>query len=167
MVRDVRPKKLLTRTGRRIMEGFHPRGPMSVMIAGALTKANTATGVTLHLAALLDVDSVDSSGWRNRAARGIVQLPGRGDRVVANLGNWRGREPDADEWGLLTSCPCPACQQFTVEGLKASGIAGFVIASHITCGHSWRRRGRLRSIWLMVHMRLGMASTWKTRSTGR
>ncbi len=47
MVRDVRPKKLLTRTGRRIIEGFHPRGPMSAMIAGALTRANTATGATL------------------------------------------------------------------------------------------------------------------------
>jgi 7-cyano-7-deazaguanine tRNA-ribosyltransferase len=51
---------------------------------------------TLHLAALLEVDSVDSSGWRNRAARGIVQMPGRGDRMVANLGSWRGREPDED-----------------------------------------------------------------------
>ena len=27
---------------------------------------------TLHLAILLGMDSVDSSGWRNRAARGIV-----------------------------------------------------------------------------------------------
>ncbi len=80
---------------------------------------------TLHLAALLDVDSVDSSGWRNRAARGIVQLPGRGDRIVANLGNWRGRKPDKEEWEILTACPCPACQQFGVEGLKVSGITGF------------------------------------------
>jgi queuine/archaeosine tRNA-ribosyltransferase len=80
---------------------------------------------TLHLGALLSVDSVDSSGWRNRAARGIVQLPGRGDRVVANLGNWRGREPDADEWERLATCLCPACYQFGLEGLKARRIAGF------------------------------------------
>ncbi len=80
---------------------------------------------TLHLAALLGVDSVDSSGWRNRAARGIVQLPGRGDRVVANLGNWRGREPDEDEWKTLTACPCPACQLFGVAGLQAGAIQGF------------------------------------------
>jgi len=80
---------------------------------------------TLHLAALLDVDSVDSSGWRNRAARGIVQLPGRGDRMVANLGSWRGREPDEDEWDALAACPCPACRQFGIEGLEASRIYGF------------------------------------------
>jgi tRNA-guanine family transglycosylase len=80
---------------------------------------------TLHLAALLDVDSVDSSGWRNRAARGIVQLPGRGDRTVANLGSWRGREPDKDEWKALAECPCPACQSFGIEGLTASRLQGF------------------------------------------
>jgi len=80
---------------------------------------------TLHLAALLDVDSVDSSGWRNRAARGIVQLPGRGDRTVANLGNWRGREPAQDEWEILASCPCPACKRSGIKGLQSSGLEGF------------------------------------------
>lgn len=80
---------------------------------------------TLHLAALFGIDSLDSSGWRNRAARGIVQLPGRGDRVVANMGSWRGREPDAAEWAMLAACPCPACQRFGVAGLTASGIEGF------------------------------------------
>lgn len=80
---------------------------------------------TLHLAALFGIDSLDSAGWRNRAARGIVQLPGRGDRMVANMGSWRGREPNETEWALLTTCPCPACQRFGVTGLKASGIDGF------------------------------------------
>ncbi len=64
---------------------------------------------TVHLAALFGIDSVDSSGWRNRAARGIVQLPGRGDRIVASLGSWRGREPNEQEWEILAACPCPAC----------------------------------------------------------
>ena len=80
---------------------------------------------TLHLAALLGMDSVDSSGWRNRAARGIVQLAGSGDRVVANLGKWRGRQPDDTEWKVLSSCSCPACRQFELDGLKANGIDGF------------------------------------------
>lgn len=80
---------------------------------------------TLHVAALLGVDSVDSSGWRNRAARGIVQLPGRGDRVVAAMGSWRGRKSSAADDALLLACPCPACQQFGLEGLRASGLAGF------------------------------------------
>jgi hypothetical protein len=80
---------------------------------------------TLHIAALLGMDSVDSSGWRNRAARGIVQLEGSGDRVVANLGSWRGREPSELEWQRLRTCPCPACQQLGLESLKAGGKAGF------------------------------------------
>lgn len=80
---------------------------------------------TIHLAGLLDIDSVDSSGWRNRAARGIVQLPGSGDRMVANLGTWRGRTPSAQEWKKLRSCRCPACTVKGVRGLKASGLKGF------------------------------------------
>jgi 7-cyano-7-deazaguanine tRNA-ribosyltransferase len=80
---------------------------------------------TIHLAALLEIDSVDSSGWRNRAARGIVQLPGSGDRMVANLGKWRGRAPSKDEWSKLRRCQCPACTAEGLRGLKARGLSGF------------------------------------------
>jgi 7-cyano-7-deazaguanine tRNA-ribosyltransferase len=80
---------------------------------------------TLHLAALLGVDSVDSSGWRNRAARGIVQLPGSGERLVAGLGTWRGREPSKAEWAVLKKCKCPGCRQFGTRGLKAGKLHGF------------------------------------------
>jgi hypothetical protein len=79
---------------------------------------------TLHLAALLRIDSADSSGWRNRAARGLIQLPGSGDRTVAELGNWRGRKPSSEEWDRLESCGCPACKQFGTEGLREGGIRG-------------------------------------------
>lgn len=80
---------------------------------------------TLHIARLLGMDSVDSSGWRNRAARGIVQLPGSGDRVVADLGKWRGRVPTDREFITLKNCPCPACKNFGIDGLRAKGLAGF------------------------------------------
>ena len=80
---------------------------------------------TLHLAALLGIDSVDSSGWRNRAARGIVQLPGRGDRLVADLGKWRGRRPDEAEWRELERCPCPACRAGGRAALTAQKLEGF------------------------------------------
>ncbi len=80
---------------------------------------------TLHLAVLLGMDSVDSSGWRNRAARGIVQLPGRGDRLITQLGSWRGREPNEDEWKMLRACTCPACDEYGVDGLKESKLDGF------------------------------------------
>lgn len=80
---------------------------------------------TIHLAAILDINSVDSSGWRNRAARGIVQLPGSGDRIVSNLGKWRGRSPSKQEWEKLHRCRCPACSANGVRGLTASGLSGF------------------------------------------
>lgn len=80
---------------------------------------------TLHIAALLQMDSVDSSGWRNRAARGIIQLPGSGDRAVAELGKWKIRKPSPEEWEELRQCPCPACQHFGIDGLKLNKIEGF------------------------------------------
>lgn len=80
---------------------------------------------TLHLAALLGFDSADSSGWRNRAARGIIQLPGSGERLVADLGKWRGRQPSSDEWNDLEKCGCAACKRSGMQGLCANGIEGF------------------------------------------
>ncbi|MBV9764509.1 MAG: hypothetical protein JOZ48_06650 [Acidobacteriaceae bacterium] len=80
---------------------------------------------TVHIAGLIGAASVDSSGWRNRAARGLIQLPGSGDRIVANLGNWRGRTPSVGDWEQLETCKCPACKQTGVRGLKAKGIEGF------------------------------------------
>lgn len=110
---------------------------------------------TLHLAALLGVNSVDSAGWRNRAARGIIQLPGRGERIVANLGNWRGREPDESEWEMLRKCPCPACQGFGVETLQASGMQGFCCrATH----NLWTLLNEARQI--DEHLNAGTYENW-------
>jgi len=80
---------------------------------------------TLHVAALLGIDSIDSSGWRNRAARGLIQMPGSGERMVANLGKWRGRVPTEEEWAVISRCRCPACRRDGLDGLKTDGIAGF------------------------------------------
>ena len=80
---------------------------------------------TLHLAALLRMDSVDSSGYRNRAARGIIQLPGSGERTAIALGSWRGRPVSTTEWKKLRSCSCPACLAGGKKGLSALGVQGF------------------------------------------
>jgi 7-cyano-7-deazaguanine tRNA-ribosyltransferase len=80
---------------------------------------------TLHLAVILGLDSVDSSGWRNRAARGIIQLPGRGDRLLTQFGTWRGRKLDKNELEILAACQCPGCLESGIKGLKASGAVGF------------------------------------------
>jgi 7-cyano-7-deazaguanine tRNA-ribosyltransferase len=116
---------------------------------------------TLHLAALLQIDSADSSGWRNRAARGIVQLPGCGDRMVANLGSWRGRLPSGDEWTTLKRCRCPACAQHGLEGLKSSGLSGFCNrATH----NLWVLLDEAR--WLEKHLTAGTyKNNYKRRLT--
>lgn len=80
---------------------------------------------TLHIAALLGIDSIDSAGWRVRAARGIIQLPGTADRSVANLGNWKVPEPNPQELEKLKKCRCPACQRFGLPGLQANRTFGY------------------------------------------
>lgn len=110
---------------------------------------------TLHLAAILGIDSADSSGWRNRAARGIVQLPGGGDRTVNKLGSWRGRRPDACEWERLRSCQCPACQAHGVGGLTANELFGF-------------SNRAVHNLWILLeeahaidgHMKAGTYAAW-------
>jgi hypothetical protein len=81
--------------------------------------------VTLHLAAALGLDSLDSSGWRQRAARGLINLRGRGERQAVKLGNWKGREVTAEEWEELARCRCPACREEGCDGLRRKGIEGF------------------------------------------
>ncbi|MBK7072933.1 MAG: hypothetical protein IPH44_11580 [Myxococcales bacterium] len=80
---------------------------------------------TLHIAAVLGLDSVDSSGWRNRAARGIIQLRGTGDRIVAKFGKWRGRALTLSERQGLHDCGCPACRAGGPAALEVGGLGGF------------------------------------------
>jgi 7-cyano-7-deazaguanine tRNA-ribosyltransferase len=110
---------------------------------------------TLHLAALLGMDSIDSSGWRNRAARGLVQLPGSGDRLVANLGRWRGRVPNEAEWRRLAACGCPACQRDGTTGLRAEGRAGF---DHRATHNLWVLL--LEATAVEAHLRDGTYTEW-------
>jgi 7-cyano-7-deazaguanine tRNA-ribosyltransferase len=114
---------------------------------------------TLHLTALLGFDSVDSSGWRNRAARGIVQLPGSGERLVAGLGKWRGRSPSDEEWRILHRCKCPTCRRHGAEGLKADRLHGFCCrATH----NLWVLLEENR--WLTKHISAGTyANNYKRR----
>lgn len=73
----------------------------------------------------MGMDSVDSSGYRNRAARGMIQLPGSGERSAIELGSWRGRTLSTAELKKLRDCSCPTCTLYGIKGLKATGVAGF------------------------------------------
>ena len=81
--------------------------------------------VTLHLAAAIGIDSVDSSGWRQRAARGLILLRGRGERQAVKLGTWKGRKLSRDEWSELDGCRCPSCRRRESGGLRDHGVEGF------------------------------------------
>lgn len=100
----------------RVREVFHDKEIHVFGIGGT---------ATLHVATLMKIDSIDSSGWRNRAARGIVQLPGSGDRAVAELGKWKIRTPSTEEWEQLSQCQCPVCKNYGIERLKLNKIEGF------------------------------------------
>lgn len=110
---------------------------------------------TLHIAALLGINSVDSSGWRNRAARGIIQLPGTGERIVAELGKWRGRKLSEKEFKKLDECQCPACKMYGTKGLQENGSIGF-----------WNRA--THNLWVLIeearlieeHLTLGIYKDW-------
>ena len=52
-------------------------------------------------------------------------MPGTGERIVAELGKWKGRKLSQDELKQLEECQCPACKMYGVVGLQESGGAGF------------------------------------------
>lgn len=125
----------------------------------ALHLFGVGSAATLHLARLLGFDSVDSSGWRNRAARGLVLLPGSGERSVVNLGSWRGRPPSPAEQRVLANCVCPACQEHGISGLAGTGQAGFC---HRASHNLWMLLDEVR--WVKDAVDLGKyASTWESR----
>lgn len=112
-----RPHKMILESLQRVREEFKHHRFHVFGIGGTST---------LHIAALLGIDSCDSSGWRNRAVRGLIQLPGTGDRIIADLGSWRGRRINDIEREKLRNCQCPSCQQYGIEGLEANKMHGFV-----------------------------------------
>jgi len=59
----------------------------------------------------LGVDSIDTTGWRVRAAYGKIQLQGTGDLSVHGTQAWRSRSIYEDKVAcrLLEKCCCPAC----------------------------------------------------------
>jgi 7-cyano-7-deazaguanine tRNA-ribosyltransferase len=75
---------------------------------------------TLHLAAVLEVDSIDSVGWRIRAAYGSIFITGKGERSLKKLGSWNGTEVSEEEMEVLKRCSCPACKKYGLDGLMAS-----------------------------------------------
>jgi tRNA-guanine family transglycosylase len=77
--------------------------------------------LTMHLMFYAGADSVDSSGWRTKAAYGAIQLPGTADRYITK----RKKHKDypkltKEEKRMLDECGCPACKKYSVDGLMRS-----------------------------------------------
>lgn len=85
------------------IKSLAPHIPLHVFGAGSLS--------TISLLLALGVDSVDSTGWRMKAAFGAIQLPGLGDRfplpATDSLRTRRGLSPACKK--LLAECECPSC----------------------------------------------------------
>jgi len=69
---------------------------------------------TMHLMYALGVDSIDSTGWRIKAAYGVIQLPGIADRHVKDRNNGRPFLSDS-EIELLGKCECPSCRDSSIK----------------------------------------------------
>lgn len=69
---------------------------------------------TMHFLFSLGVDSVDTVGWRLKAAHGAIQLPGVGDRFVTPNNKKRKKLSDSDK-RLLEKCKCPVCKGLSLE----------------------------------------------------
>jgi 7-cyano-7-deazaguanine tRNA-ribosyltransferase len=82
---------------------------------------------SIHFAAALGIDSVDSSGWRIRAARGLIVIPGLGERAVGNSSNARkSTRLTSMERTLLRLCACPVCKSGGAESMSRPDGRGFI-----------------------------------------
>lgn len=69
---------------------------------------------TMHLMYSLGVDSLDSTGWRIKAAYGIIQLPGIGDRYPITRNNGRPSLKESEK-PILEKCQCPSCRKLSID----------------------------------------------------
>jgi 7-cyano-7-deazaguanine tRNA-ribosyltransferase len=80
--------------------------------------------ITMHLMFASGADSLDSSSWRSKAAFGIIQLPGIGDRyITGRAGKATGKKYlnlSRKEARVLEECHCPACRKLGLPGLRRS-----------------------------------------------
>jgi len=97
------PKNLIIDVIRTVRSVF-PDSFLHVFGVGSVT--------TMHLMFCAGADSVDSMGWRLKAAYGAIQLPGVGDRFVTNKGNGIARKVlNHSELEILSKCECPVCNR--------------------------------------------------------
>jgi 7-cyano-7-deazaguanine tRNA-ribosyltransferase len=92
---------------------FLPNARLHVFGVGSTT--------TMNLMFYAGADSVDSSGWRTKAAFGAIQLPGMGDRYVTQRKrNKKYHNLYPREKLVLDKCKCPICRKYGLTELQKS-----------------------------------------------
>lgn len=93
--------------------------------------------ITLHLGYYLGIESIDSAGYRRKAAYGKILLPGRGERHIGYSHTTFGTGPDrpsslsSEEWKLLNQCSCEVCSGGNVEQLWFDWRARAIHNEHV------------------------------------
>jgi len=74
---------------------------------------------TMHLMFSLGVDSLDSMGWRLKAAYGAVQLPFSADRFLSSLNGKRGKRPllSEEEIKEFNACKCGVHNEYEYDDI--------------------------------------------------
>lgn len=106
------------------------------------------SAITMHLMFAAGADSLDSSSWRSKAAYGIIQLPGIGDRyITGRAGKATGKKYlnlSRMEKKLLEACKCPACRREGLTDLKRSFNMRALHNAWVLQGEVEKARRRLR-----------------------
>ncbi len=98
------------------------------MLPNSFIHAFGIGGTMAYLAIFAGIDSYDSNGWIQKAAHGVIQLPGISDRflkreshnrpfLIANR-KQRNKKDLINEIDLFMKCKCSACQPFYKEKWK-------------------------------------------------
>jgi tRNA-guanine family transglycosylase len=66
---------------------------------------------TMHIMFFMGVNSIDSAGWEKKAANGVIQLPGIGDRFLSKKPHNR-TVLKPKELKVLEKCQCPVCLRY-------------------------------------------------------
>jgi tRNA-guanine family transglycosylase len=101
--------------------------------------------LTMHLMYYAGADSIDSSGWRTKAAFGAIQLSMVGDRYITQrVRNKKYKDLTQSEIKGLSHCECPIC---TTKGLNCLRTSFEARALH----NAWVYQKEVEIVRMLIH----------------
>ena len=80
---------------------------------------------TIHLAALLGADSIDSVGWflaGGKFGRALSPVPSKSDVYICSTNSEARPAPTREDIADLEACECPTCQEYGLVGLEDPSV---------------------------------------------